>query len=96
MFLVGVGIVHTQVVRARAVADLAALSGGDVSAVAEWAAVGDGPCHRARMVTEANGVELVSCSVSETDTRVVVQSHAKVMGISFPVQARARAGPVDP
>ncbi|WP_231550662.1 Rv3654c family TadE-like protein [Actinomyces polynesiensis] len=87
------GSVHAHLVRARAVADLAALAGGDSSAVAAWTGVGAAPCERAGAVADVNGLELVSCSVSGRDTRVVVRDVVVVLGVPVAVGARARAGP---
>ncbi|MDN5963576.1 MAG: flp pilus-assembly TadE/G-like family protein [Actinomyces sp.] len=96
VFLVGLGAVHAHVVRATAVADLAALAGGDASAVAGWTDAGSLPCERAAAVVVANGMELETCAVSGTDTRVVVRDTVVLAGVSVPLHARARAGPAEP
>jgi helicase/secretion neighborhood TadE-like protein len=92
-FLLVLGAVHTQVVRARAVADLAALAGGDASAVSGWTDAGSLPCERAAAVAGANGMGLGACTVSGRDTLVVVRGTLVLAGVPVPVEARARAGP---
>lgn len=82
-------------VRARlgAVADLAALAGADVSVTARWEDVGPRPCEEAGAVAGRNGAVLESCEVLGSDTRVIVSARIRLMGLSVPVRARARAGP---
>ncbi len=84
---------NAHVVRAQAVADLAALAAGDVSVVARWSAVGDGPCRQAALVAEENEMELYECAVSGTDTRVVIRHDVSLGPLDVPLTARARAGP---
>lgn len=79
--------------RLDAVADLAALAGADVSATAPWEDVGSRPCEEAGAVAGRNGVVLESCEIRGSDTRVIVSSQLRLMGLSVPVRARARAGP---
>lgn len=95
-FLLALGAVHTHLVRARAVADLAALAGGDASAVSGWTDAGSLPCERASAVAEANGMELGACTVAGRDTLVVVRDTLVLAGVPVPVEARARAGPAGP
>ncbi len=79
--------------RLDAIADLAALAGADVSATAQWEDVGARPCEEAGAVVAKNGAVLDSCEILGTHTRVIVSSTVKLMGVSVPVRARARAGP---
>lgn len=90
-----VGSVRATGVHLQAVADLAALAGADVSAPARWTEVGERPCDRAGEVARANGVELVTCEVVSSDTRVRVGRELGVGGLRLDVTARARAGPRD-
>ncbi|QWW20559.1 flp pilus-assembly TadE/G-like family protein [Schaalia sp. 19OD2882] len=91
--LVGVSQANAAQVRAAAVADLAALAGGDVAVVALWEDVGDKPCERSRQVASANGALVVGCSVVGQDLLVEVRVGAQVLGVPYEVRARARAGP---
>ncbi|WP_165216825.1 Rv3654c family TadE-like protein [Schaalia sp. ZJ1691] len=91
-----VGMVHAHHCRLQAVADVTALAGADVSAVAQWEDVGDRPCLAAREVTEANGLRLSSCEVVADDTRVVVEDSVFVLGWPVSITGRARAGPSSP
>jgi len=87
------GALNAHVVRAQAVADLAALAAGDVSVVAPWSAVGDRPCRQAALVAEGNDMELLKCAVSGADTRVVIRHDVALGPLDVPLTARARAGP---
>ena len=71
--------------RARAAADLAAISGATV--LSSVIAPGD-PCAMAQRVAAANGASVSACSVS-----VVVPT--TILGLPRQASARARAGPVD-
>lgn len=93
VFVLTLGAIHTQVVRVRAVADLAALAGAEASAVARWVDAGTLPCERVAAVVAANGMQVSSCSVAQADTRVVVGDTVVLLGLPLPVEARARAGP---
>jgi len=95
-FLLTLAAVHTHLVRAQAVADLAVLAGADASAVAGWTDAGSLPCERAVAVAEANGMAVGPCTVTGRDTLVVVRDTFVLAGVAMPVEARARAGPVDP
>lgn len=85
--------------RAEGAADLAALAAAAHLALGEEAA-----CDKARMVTAAMGIGLVSCTAADGSTRIHVR--APVPGLTAvpgltgipgvgEVTARARAGPVD-
>ena len=87
--------VQGQAVKAQAVADLAALAGGDLSAVATWSDVGARPCRQAARVAESNGMTLEGCWLSGADTFVVVSGTVDLGSMTVPVSARARAGPVE-
>ena len=85
--------VDARAVRVQAVADLAALAAGDVSAVAAWTEVGDRPCAHAGQVAAANRMELIDCSVIGSDARVVVGDRLDLGAVAIPVSAPARARP---
>ncbi len=85
--------VQTRQVRIQAVADLAALAGGDISAPALWESVGERPCESAGRVATTNGMGLHGCEIVGTDTRVVVTSDLDLGIASVTLSARARAGP---
>lgn len=87
------GVEASTRARLDAIADLAALAGADVSATAQWEDVGSRPCEEAGAVVARNGAALDSCEILGTHTRVIVSSPVKLMGVSVPVRARARAGP---
>nr|WP_291495993.1 Rv3654c family TadE-like protein [Actinomyces sp.] len=89
------GAVQAHAVRTSAVADLAALAAGDVSATAQWSPVGDQPCDLAGQVAAANGMDLAECEVVGPDTRVVVSRGLDLGALTVTVSARARAGPED-
>lgn len=93
--VLSVGTVRVARVHLQAVADLAALAGADASAPAGWVDVGDVPCGRAGEVAAANGVEVLTCEVIASDTRVRVGREVHVGGMRLDVEARARAGPRD-
>lgn len=87
------GVEASTRARLDAIADLAALAGADVSATAQWEDVGSRPCEEAGVVVARNGAALDSCEILGTHTRVIVSSSVKLMGVSVPVRAKARAGP---
>lgn len=89
----GVDVAHRERVRLQAVADLAALSGAEQSATADWEDVGERPCGAASAVAAANGVGVQSCEVRDLDCLVVLTQNVRIAGISTNVSARARAGP---
>lgn len=90
-----VSALHAQRVRVGAVADLAALAGGDVSAVATWTPVDGRACDQAALVVRTNGMVLADCEVRGTDTLVVVDLAVDLGPVAVDVRARARAGPED-
>jgi secretion/DNA translocation related TadE-like protein len=74
--------------RAESAADLAALAG------AAAAVRGDDGCAAAARVAARNQVDLGSCVAVGTEVRVVVTTRtAPLLGRTFDVRARARAGP---
>ena len=89
----GVGVAHRERVHLQAVADLAALAGAEQSATASWEDVGERPCVAASVVARANGVDIQSCEVRDSDCLVVLTQPVRIAGISTNVSARARAGP---
>ena len=89
----GLGVAHRERVRLQAVADLAALAGAEQSATAAWEDVGERPCAAASVVARANGVDIQSCEVRDSDCLVVLTQPVRIAGISTNVSARARAGP---
>ena len=89
----GVGAAHRERARLQAVADLAALAGAEQSATAAWEDVGERPCAAASAVAAANGVDIQSCEVRDSDCLVVLTQPVRIAGISTNVSARARAGP---
>lgn len=91
--LIGVSQVHAGVLRAQTSADLAALAGADIAAVALWEEVAERACQRARDVADANGASVMSCRLDGQDLRVEVTMTVGVLGVAYEAQARARAGP---
>ena len=89
----GVGSALRERVHLQAVADLAALAGAEQSATAAWEDVGERPCAAASAVAAANGVDIQSCEVRDSDCLVVLTQPVRIAGISTNVSARARAGP---
>ena len=89
----GVGSALRERVHLQAVADLAALAGAEQSATAAWEDVGERPCAAASVVARANGVDIQSCEVRDSDCLVVLTQPVRIAGISTNVSARARAGP---
>ena len=78
--------------RARAAADLAAISGATV--LSSVIAPGD-PCAMAQRVAAANGASVSSCSVTGEDVTVSVVVPTTILGRPRQATAQARAGPVD-
>ena len=78
--------------RARAAADLAAISGATI--LSSVVAPGD-PCAMARRVAAANGASVRACSVAGEDITVSVVVPTRSLGLPRQASARARAGPVD-
>ena len=78
--------------RARAAADLAAISGATV--LSSVVAPGD-PCAMAGRVAAANGASVSACSVAGEDVTVSVTVSATILGLPRQAAAQARAGPVD-
>ena len=78
--------------RARAAADLAAISGATV--LSSVIAPGD-PCAMAQRVAAANGASVSACSVAGEDVTVSVVVPATILGRPRQATAQARAGPVD-
>ena len=78
--------------RARAAADLAAISGATV--LSSVVAPGD-PCAMAQRVAAANGASVSACSVAGEDVTVSVVLPATILGRPRQATAQARAGPVD-
>ena len=78
--------------RARAAADLAAISGATV--LSSVVAPGD-PCAMAQRVAAANGASVSACSVAGEDVTVSVVVPATILGRPRQATAQARAGPVD-
>ena len=78
--------------RARAAADLAAISGATV--LSSVIAPGD-PCAMAGRVAAANGASVSSCSVTGEDVTVSVVVPTTILGRPRQATAQARAGPVD-
>ena len=78
--------------RARAAADLAAISGATV--LSSVIAPGD-PCAMAQRVAAANGASVSACSVAGEDVTVSVVVPTTILGLPRQASARARAGPVD-
>ena len=78
--------------RARAAADLAAISGATV--LSSVVAPGD-PCAMAGRVAEANGASVSACSVDSEDVTVSVTVPTTILGLPRQATAQARAGPVD-
>ena len=78
--------------RARAAADLAAISGATV--LSSVVAPGD-PCAMAGRVAAANGALMSACSVDGEDVTVAVTVPTTILGLPRQATARARAGPVD-
>ena len=93
VILGGVGSALRERVHLQAVADLAALAGAEQSATAAWEDVGERPCAAASVVARANGVDIQSCEVRDSDCLVVLTQPVRIGGISTNVSARARAGP---
>ena len=89
----GVGSALRERVHLQAVADLAALAGAEQSATAAWEDVGERPCAAASAVAAANGMDIQSCEVRDSDCLVVLTQPVRIAGISTNVSARARAGP---
>ena len=78
--------------RARAAADLAAISGATV--LSSVIAPGD-PCAMAQRVAAANGASVSACSVAGEDVTVSVVVPTTILGQPRQATAQARAGPVD-
>ena len=78
--------------RARAAADLAAISGATV--LSSVVAPGD-PCAMAQRVAAANGASMSACSVAGEDVTVSVTISTTILGLPRRATAEARAGPVD-
>ena len=78
--------------RARAAADLAAISGATV--LSSVVAPGD-PCAMAQRVAAANGASVSACSVAGEDVIVSVVVPTTILGRPRQATAQARAGPVD-
>ena len=78
--------------RARAAADLAAISGATV--LSSVIAPGD-PCAMAQRVAAANGASVSTCSVAGEDVTVSVIVPTTILGRPRQATAQARAGPVD-
>lgn len=78
--------------RARAAADLSAISGATV--LSSVVAPGD-PCAMAQRVAEANGAAVSACSVDGEDVTVSVTVPTTILGLPRQATAQARAGPVD-
>ena len=78
--------------RARAAADLAAISGATV--LSSVVAPGD-PCAMAQRVAAANGASVSACSVAGEDVTVSVVVPTTILGRPRQATAQARAGPVD-
>ena len=78
--------------RARAAADLAAISGATV--LSSVIAPGD-PCAMAQRVAAANGASASACSVTGEDVTVSVVVPTTILGRPRQATAQARAGPVD-
>lgn len=78
--------------RARAAADLAAISGATV--LSSVIAPGD-PCAMAQRVAAANGASVSACSVAGEDVTVSVVLPTTILGRPRQATAQARAGPVD-
>ena len=78
--------------RARAAADLAAISGATV--LSSVVAPGD-PCAMAGRVAAANGASVSACSVAGEDVTVSVVVPTTILGRPRQATAQARAGPVD-
>ena len=78
--------------RARAAADLAAISGATV--LSSVIAPGD-PCAMAGRVAAANGASVSACSVAGEDVTVSVVVPTTILGRPRQATAQARAGPVD-
>ena len=78
--------------RARAAADLSAISGATV--LSSVAAPGD-PCAMAQRVADANGATVSACSVAGEDVTVSVTVPTSILGLPRQATAQARAGPVD-
>ena len=78
--------------RARAAADLAAISGATV--LSSVIAPGD-PCAMAQRVAAANGASVSACSVAGEDVTVSVVVPTTILGRPRQATAHARAGPVD-
>ena len=78
--------------RARAAADLAAISGATV--LSSVVAPGD-PCAMAQRVAAANGASVSTCSVAGEDVTVSVIVPTTILGRPRQATAQARAGPVD-
>ena len=77
--------------RARAAADLAAISGATV--LSSVIAPGD-PCAMAGRVAAANGAAVSSCSVTGEDVTVSVVVPTTILGRPRPATAQARARPL--
>lgn len=90
--------------RAAAAADLAALAGADTLTHGGAAGVLHGrgrppagsACDQARAVAEANGARLAACEATGREVLVRASIEARgLLGRTWQVQARARAGPVE-
>ena len=88
----GVGQACAARTRLQAAADLSALTGAEVAAVAAWEDVGDGPCSAAARVASANGASIEKCELQGSDCRVELVRRVAIVGIPVQVRARARAG----
>lgn len=90
--IAGLVQVQTATGRARAAADLSAVSGATV--LSSVIASGD-PCAMAGRVAAANGASVSACSVAGEDVTVSVVVPTTVLGLPRQATAEARAGPVD-
>ena len=88
------GLIQAQTAtgRARAAADLSAVSGATV--LSSVIAPGD-PCAMAGRVAAANGASMSACSVAGKDVTVSVVVPTTILGLPRQATAQARAGPVD-
>ena len=90
--VVGVGQAFAARTRLQAAADLSALTGAEVAAVAAWEDVGDGPCSVAARVASGKGASIEKCELQGSDCRVELVRRVAIVGIPVQVRARARAG----
>lgn len=86
------GSVYRQKQQVQAVADMAAIAGGQYSALEKWVSQAEKPCARAQMVVEKNSMTLAQCFVQGGDTYVHIVRNAVVLGVPVAVHGYARAG----